>query len=122
MTQRKRQLLPNGKAYMHSPTFDSDGDPTEETLAAIEGWKFDSGGEKGCDPWAKFVEFVKKAWNLDYGAIREESEDGKNLLCFITGGWSSNEAVQGAMNRNMMFRLMRWHSSYRGGVTKYLVK
>lgn len=107
---------------MVSPTFDSDGDPTDETLAAIEGWQFDSNKEGG-DPWANFVEFVKEAWNMDYGTIREEvDEDSKTLLCFVTGGWSANEAVQGAMMSNMMFRVMRWHSSYRGGLVKYAAR
>lgn len=58
---------------------------------------------------------------MDYGTVREEAdEDGKTLLCFVTGGWSSNEAVQGAMMGNMMFRSMHWHSSYRGGLVKYM--
>ena len=103
---------------MDTPIFDDDGDPTDETLAAIEYMQPDF-SEEGRDPWAKLTRFCRDAWNMNYGAItiREEAgEDGETLLCFITGGWSANEAVQGAMSRNLMFRAMRWHSSYRGGL------
>jgi hypothetical protein len=103
---------------MDFPTFESDGDPTDESLDAIQQWEpdFDAVG----DPWGKLIEFAKESWNMDYGTIREETDDdGERLLCFITGGWSANEAVQGAMNRNLMFHAMRWHSSYRGGMVKY---
>lgn len=107
---------------MKYPTFDRDGDPTDETLAAIEAWQPDL-SEDGRDPWAGFIQFCRDAWNMGYGAIREETdEDGEPLLCFVTGGWSANEAVQGAMMNNMMFRVTRWHSSYRGGLVKYAAR
>lgn len=106
---------------MGTPIFDDDGDPTDETLAAIECMQPDFSDE-GRDPWAKLMQFCRDAWNMDYGTIREEvGEDDETLLCFATGGWSANEAVQGAMNRNLMFRAMRWHSSYRGGLVKYVI-
>lgn len=102
------------------PEFDDDGDPTDETLMIIREWKFTT-RDDGSDPWLAFIEFVKGTWNLEYGDIREELDEGKTLICFITGGWSSNETIQYAMNCNRMFRLMRWHSSYRGGTTKYFI-
>ena len=96
------------------PAFDCDGDPTDGTLAEIENWQPDF---KAVNPWSSLIKYVKEAC---YGAVREEQdEDGKTLLCFVTGGWSSNEAVQGAMSRNIMFNAMCWHSSYRGGLVKY---
>jgi len=110
------------KTAMANPEFDSDGDPTDETLAAIEEWQPDF-NDDGRDPWAGFMQFCREAWNVDYGAVREEtSDDGEQLLSFITGGWSSNEAVQAAMMGNLMFRVMRWHSSYRGGTVKYVAR
>lgn len=107
---------------MATPTFDRDGDPTDETLSAITKWQPDFEA-KGGDPWAEFIEFCREAWNMDYGTIREESgERGELLVCFVTGGWSANESVQGVMKSNFMFHLMRWHSSFRGGLTKYIIK
>jgi len=114
----------NKVAPMAHPTFDhdGDGDPTDETLAAIKEWQPDS-SEDGRDPWVGFIQFCREAWTMDYGAVREEvGGDGETLLCFVTGGWSANEAVQGAMMGNMMFRVMRWHSSYRGGLVKYAAR
>ena len=109
-------------APMANPTFDRDGDPTDETLAAIEEWQADF-SEEGCNPWAGFIQFCREAWNMDYGTVREEvDEDGETLPRFVTGGWSANEAVQGAMMGNMIFRVMRWHSSYRGGLVKYATR
>lgn len=104
---------------MTSPTFDNSGDPTDETLAAIENWEPDF--REVADPWERFIDFCREAWNMDYGTIREEVDgDGKTLLSFVTGGWSANEAVQGAMTSNMMFHAMRWHSSHRGGLVNAL--
>ena len=102
---------------MIEPTFDVDGTPTEETLEAIEKWEpnFSMG-----DPWADLFNFVRSAWNLDYGAIRNQpDENGEMMICFITGGWSDNETIQGAMSNNFMLNAMRWESSHRGGLTKY---
>lgn len=101
-----------------TPTFDSDGDPTEETLKWIETWRPDK-CVSGQDGWSNFIEFCREAWNLDFGTIREEQEDGKKVLCFVTGGWSANDAVQAAMNRNTLFHLLFWQSSHRGGLVKY---
>jgi len=110
------------KTAMANPEFDSDGDPTDETLAAIEEWQPDF-NDDGRDTWDGFMQFCREAWNMDYGDVREETgKHGEPLLSFITGGWSANEAVQGAMMGNLMFRVMRWHSSYRGGVVKCISK
>ncbi len=103
---------------LESPTFDSSGDPTDETLEMIACWQPDF--ENGDDPWAGLLRFCRDAWNMDYGVIREEAGAGEErLICFVTGGLSSNEAVQCAMDRNWMFTAMRWDSSYRGGLVKY---
>lgn len=102
------------------PEFDEYGDPTEDTLLEIEGWQPDFAQP---DPWAAFITFCMAAWNVDYGVIRAERDEcGKALICFVTGGWSANEMVRSAMERNSMFMAMRWESSSRGGVSKYAAK
>lgn len=106
---------------MDFPTFDNLGDPTDETLDAIEAWQPDFDGSDG-EPWDQLIQFCRDAWNMDYGTIRNESDEGETLICFVTGGWSSNEMVASAMMRNLMFRAMCWHSSYRGGLTKFVLK
>lgn len=102
---------------MQFPDFDDDGDPTEATLDAIVRWEPNFNNP---DPWSGLVEFVVSSFRTDYGAIREETgKDGEKLLVFVTGGWSSNEAVLAAVERNYVFYAMRWHSSERGGLVRY---
>lgn len=100
-----------------SPEFDIGGDPTDATLQAIASWQPDFSVP---DPWGEFLMFCEKAWNMDYGTVREERDGDHLLACFVTGGWSSNEMIQRAMEKNTMFMTMCWHSSYRGGLVKYL--
>lgn len=109
--QAERRFTPR-KCNASGPTFDSYGDPTDETLNRIRGWQFDFAANR---PFDEFLEFVKEAWNLDYGAIREEDPN----LVLVTGGWSSNESVIGAVRGNYMFNAMRWVSSSRGGAHIY---
>ena len=113
--------MPGRREPLINPEFDSIGDPTDETLETIEQWQpeFDGDGF----PWAGLISFCREAWDVKYGAIRDEvNEEGEKLLCFVTGGWSANEMVTGAMERNLMFRAMCWHSAYRGGLVKYVVR
>lgn len=39
---------------------------------------------------------------------------------FVSHGWSGNEHLQGIVSRTM-FRMMFWHSSFRGGLDVYYV-
>lgn len=87
---------------MPTPTFDKSCYPTDETLNAIEFWKF---------PFDGLWDFIKEAWNTQYGQIKES----KALIKFFTGGWSGNEDVIAAMQNNSPFWGLYWQSSVRGG-------
>lgn len=101
------------------PTFDSCGYPTDETLDAIRNWQPNFSVTY---PWADLIRFCRETWNMDYGAIFDEvDEDGDALLCLVTGGWSGNEMAESAMMENWMFSAMHWHSSYRGGLVKFVI-
>lgn len=118
-TRKAEAVLPDTTKWvgMESPTFESDGSPTEETLAAIVRWQPDF---EQAEPWAKLIQFCREAWNMDYGTIREEQgKVGGTVWCFVTGGWSDNESIQFAMNENWLFRAMCWQESHRGGTVKY---
>jgi len=86
------------------PTFDSDGYPTEETEANIEKWEI-------TDPTG-WITYARASWNLHYGQVREE----KDSLQFITGGWSGNESIISAMQRNYALWGLLWQLSERGGL------
>ena len=101
------------------PMFDNNHDLSEESLKVIETWRpnFDA-----ARPWNDLFAFIKSAWNLDFGKIFETSADnGETLIVFVTGGWSSNEEIIDAMQENALLRIMRWYSSERGGLHKYIL-
>jgi len=87
---------------MEGPTFDRDGYPTEETLRAIREWSHrDMRG---------LMEFVCGAWEYpDYAKLTE------GCMELVTGGWSGNESLIGALQENRMFWMMCWLKSERGG-------
>lgn len=87
-----------------NPTFDKDGDITNETQSIIETWtnQYD---------WNKFINFIEKCFNKDYGQFQKSN--GKLIL--VTGGWSSNEIVVDAVKKNHLFMGLFWQASFRGG-------
>lgn len=87
---------------MKSPEQDEHGYPTEKTLDAIKEWP-------GSD-FAGLIDFVGRAWQWE----DRWHFDGKEL-CAITGGWSGNESLIGALQQNVLFWMMCWWASYRGG-------
>lgn len=94
---------------MDSPTFDADGYPTDETLRAISEWPVP-------DDTQGLIEFVMAAWKYP-DAIRYKNR----WFTFETGGWSGNESIVAALNKNLMFRVLYWYESRRGGHYEYRV-
>jgi hypothetical protein len=108
------------------PTFDRDGYPTDETLKTIEEWPY-------TDDFRFLMEYVRAAWS-DYGwfeqrapevaaAMKDEDEanDG-HWWCYATGGWSGNEDIIAALERNAVFHFWAWYCSVRGGYGEYHVR
>ena len=88
-----------------SPSFDRSRYPTDETCEAVATWN-------PCDPVGWF-EFVEAAWS-DYGRVRRDGW----TIDFVTGGWSGNEQLIGAMHANVAWSLC-WESSHRGGLHRF---
>ena len=88
------------------PTFDRHGYPTEDTCDKIKNWN-------PLDPVGLF-KFVKAAWS-DTGCIREPED---NVIELITGGWSGNEELIGALQSNVAWPLC-WQMSQRGGMHRF---
>ncbi len=93
---------------MTSPTFDSDGYPTDETLDAIAKWSFDDA--------VGWLNFIHSAWSHRFGFLQCEM----NQIVFATGGWSGNESIIEAMRENVVLWTLLWESSHRGG--KYVLR
>lgn len=105
---------------MKEPTFDADGYPTEETLAAIRVW-----------PWQDvnaLLDFIAEAWHWPDFVSRElrpeeasivHAEPEDRYLRLATGGWSGNEDLIAALRENMMARALTWRLTARGGLHIY---
>lgn len=82
--------------------FDGDGYPTEATIKRIITWPYtDMQG---------LVEYVRSLWYWPVYARRR----GRRYS-FSTGGWSGNESLIYALEKNFLFWSLCWESSRRGG-------
>jgi len=83
---------------------DEDGYPTEEALKRIREWEWSDGVEE----WFSFIESI---WHFhDWGWHRDGS-----TYYVSTGGWSGNESIISAMQKNYVLWPNTWVSSRRGG-------
>lgn len=89
----KRESAPRARAQgvgavMRHPTLNSDGYPTEETLARIPEWPPSEG-------WPQLFDFIREAWRNDnlWEQVGETHE-------VSTGGWSGNEDMIDALQKN----------------------
>lgn len=91
---------------------DDDGYPTEELLARIAAWEWQRFGE--------LVDLLPSIWKyaeagyFEIGEIREEGEPRKRLH-LSTAGWSGNESIIQALQRNRLFWLVGFEEHRRGG-------
>ena len=99
---------------MIEPAFDNDGYPTELTLALISNWQHARG-------FRGLMEYVRLAWKHgDVYFHSEETEEG-TLYELHTTGWSGNEELIAALQKNSLFWVLHWQESGRGGHYKFLI-
>lgn len=93
--------------------------PTEEELKAIEEWDT----LKDCEGLAEFV-VSKWSYGVNEFSDWRKDEDGKpyRLLVLATAGWSGNEDIISALHKNLMFNMICWRSSHRGGLHIYHIR
>lgn len=92
--------------------FDDDGYPTDEALTSLV---------HASRTATETLEFVGELWNDGFGTFSQcEDADGNTAVAFITGGWSGNESVLGALE-GTMFHTLFWQSTHRGGRVDYAV-
>lgn len=84
--------------------------PTEESLSNIENYKGD---------FHHLMEVVSESFP-SYG--RCEFRDIDNTWEIATGGWSGCEDIIGALKSNVMFWIMCWKLSKRGGYFEFEVR
>lgn len=77
--------------------------PNEEELEKIKTWD--------CNDFHGLMSFVHALWELKSWGW---SQDG-DIYSISTGGWSGNEDLISALKQNMMFWMLYWQRSTRGG-------
>lgn len=90
------------------PTMTVEGYPGDESLAKITAWPFAD--------HAGLFEFVQKIWEPQGSFTKYENEFQEPRVKLVTGGWSGNESIIGALQANFVFWSMRWERSESGGV------
>lgn len=113
--QRKEEFA-NLKAEAFKDVLrDEDGYPTEKALELISKWHWSE--------FAQLMDFVESIWYLkSWGWTKKREENplsnDKELLTryyVSTAGWSGNEAIIRALEKNEMFWDNHWVQSNRGG-------
>lgn len=97
---------------------DEDGYPTEQCLEMIKKWPVNGNPHED----KKLMDFIRPLWNWDKDFFVEEKKEDGIWYTLITGGWSGNESLIGALQDNNIFRLLYWELSERGGLFKFKIK
>jgi len=83
--------------------------PTNRELNIIRNWDFDK------KSILLFLGYIKEMWNYtDFGSYILTGRKVLKLQLH-TGGWSGNEDTLKAMQDNVIFWVMCWEKSLRGG-------
>jgi hypothetical protein len=85
---------------------DENGYPTEQELEYIR--TFDVVD----NDWEELMKYIQRTcweWGKDFF-----EKQGTEWIA-VTGGWSGNEDVIGALKQNVMFWMLYWEQSNRGG-------
>jgi hypothetical protein len=91
---------------------DSDRYPTQYALQLIRDWD--------CQKDLRgLVELLREIWNFDDYMILKTGKnhlgEKVNILELHCGGWSGNEDIIGALEKNEMFFMLYWQKTERGG-------
>jgi hypothetical protein len=92
---------------------DDDGYPTDEALEIIEIWHYNDA--KG---WFDFIHSIwhLASWGWKEGEAIDEITNEKVWCYYVsTAGWSGNESIIHAMQKNDWMWHLNWVQSRRGG-------
>ena len=99
---------------MNKEYLDADGYPTEQALECIENWPY-------TDPrgWFRFIESIwhLRSWGWSEGYFKDHEYDPADKYRYYvsTAGWSGNEDIIRAMQKNSILWSVAWVQSRRGG-------
>lgn len=97
---------------------------SDEALRKIEQWPISTNVDIRC-----LLDFVVMQWDTDYGSFTHELsnheaavirlDEGELPYRFATGGWSENEMLIYALQRNRLLHTLAWRLSVSGGLHIY---
>lgn len=91
---------------------DEDGYPTEEALEKIANWPWEDA--EGWFPFIKSLWRYPEYWKEEMGTDEFTKKEVK-LHYISTVGWSGNESLVYAMEKNQVLWVFSWVQSRRGG-------
>ena len=98
----------------HNELLDDDGYPTDAALDIIQMWHWSD--PKG---WFTFIESLwhLRSWGWSEGMQPDEHDPQEWVYLYniSTAGWSGNEDIIRAMEKNTMMWCLNWVQSRRGG-------
>lgn len=83
--------------------------PSDEDLETIEKWPLN-----GYADYVALAEYVVRLWHYGEPWAKLTGKKVKTLK-LSTGGWSGNESILTALEKNFMFGMLCWQKSERGG-------
>jgi hypothetical protein len=86
------------------------GYPTDEQLKIIEEWPIVN--PQDIAEFHKIMEYIKPLW--EFADCGYWVQDG-DIYYLHTAGWSGNEDIIGALDKNIIFWMLYWYRSERGG-------
>lgn len=95
----------------HEDYLDSDGYPTEETLSKISTWDYRD--KSGCFQFIQSLWCWEDFWNTE--DTTNEWGQKVRIHHVSTGGWSGNESLIYALQKNFIIWSSTWVQSRRGG-------
>lgn len=98
----------------HCDLLDDDGYPTVDALRLIENWHYEN-----AVGWFDFIHSLWYAsdWGWKSEVVPHRFREGRNVMKFdiSTAGWSGNESIIKAMERNEMLWWSTHYRTTRGG-------
>lgn len=106
---------------MNDPDFDEQGYPTDAALDRIATWIIGTLHDlEDAMDFAGRLWYYPNAWQKEVGWLDPE-DGGRPCLRYVfsTGGWSGNESVVGAIEKNALLQMLGAWSWRRGGHYEY---
>lgn len=103
---------------------DEDGYPSEQALKVIELWPlWEPGAGRACFDFIKSIWHLK-SWGWHEGDAPDDLHKDKMVYTYeiSTAGWSGNESIIAAMQRNWLLWSCHWVQSRRGGHYTFEIK